>query len=101
MRACVKRGWWEDEVCSVTLLLLLLIGCSTCWRLVMCRAVDLLENAEWQFLQSEAAHQAAHCAYLRALLRDALGGQAGQRDSDAAAWAAAAAAAAALLGRGG
>lgn len=55
------------------------------WPLAFCacRADGLLQEAERLHLQLEDRQRAAHAAYLRALLADALGAQA-QRDAHAA-----------------
>jgi hypothetical protein len=47
------------------------------------RVLGLLEEAERQYRQLEDRRRAAHCAYLRALVQDALG-QVAQRNADAA-----------------
>lgn len=48
-----------------------------------CRVLGLLEEGERQYRQLEDRRRAAHCAYLRALVQDALG-QVAQRNADAA-----------------
>jgi hypothetical protein len=45
--------------------------------------LGLLEEGERQYRQLEDRRRAAHCAYLRALVQDALG-QVAQRNADAA-----------------
>ena len=64
-----------------------MITTRLCLCLCVRRVLGLLEEAERQYRQLEDRHCAAHCAYLRALVQDALG-QATGRNATAASHAA-------------